>query len=106
MSGAPPKVDDATLKAEQKKGYCHSTGSLLTGSARAFVRQATAFHDEVKKDGSTPYTPEAGRYHLYISDACPWAHRCYTMIVLLGLEDVISVSSVDPLNTTGTGNVF
>src|SRR6185295_5489992 len=44
-----------------------------------FERQEDAFRDWVKADGSTRYAPTPDRYHLYISLACPWAHR--TLIV-------------------------
>ncbi|WP_417432043.1 glutathione S-transferase family protein [Kiloniella sp.] len=43
------------------------------------------------------FTPEAGRYHLYVSDACPWAHRTLVMRSLKGLEGAISVSTVNPV---------
>ena len=62
-----------------------------------FVRADSAFRDWIRADGSTPYTPEAGRYHLYVSLACPWAHRTLIYRKLKGLERVISVSVVDPL---------
>src|SRR6185436_17549364 len=39
----------------------------------------------------------AGRYHLYVSLACPWAHRSIIVRKLLGLENVISMSVVDPI---------
>jgi len=42
------------------------------------------------------FEPEPGRYHLYVSYACPWAHRALTVRALRGLEDVIDVSVVDP----------
>jgi putative glutathione S-transferase len=54
-----------------------------------FVRQASVFRDRVTD-------PEPGRYHLYISWACPWAHRIAIGRQLKGLEDVISMSAVDP----------
>jgi glutathionyl-hydroquinone reductase len=60
-----------------------------------FVRKATSFHHWIKADGSTPYTPDAGRYHLYVSLACPWAHRTLIFRKLKGLEDVIDLSIVD-----------
>jgi putative glutathione S-transferase len=41
------------------------------------------------------YPPEAGRYHLYVSLACPWAHRTLIMRALKGLQDMISVSVVN-----------
>lgn len=62
-----------------------------------FVRQDSAFRDWVRADGSTPFAPEAGRYHLYVSYACPWAHRTLIFRRLMKLEDVISVSVVHPL---------
>ena len=40
-----------------------------------FARQPDAFRDWVTTDGSSPYPAAAGRYHLYVSLACPWAHR-------------------------------
>jgi len=62
-----------------------------------FVRQDSAFRDQVRADGSTGFAPEAGRYHLYVSLACPWAHRTLIARKLLGLESAIGVSVVDPL---------
>jgi len=61
-----------------------------------FQRAETSFHNWIKADGSTPFTPDAGRYHLYISLACPWAHRTLIFRKLKGLEDAISLSVVDP----------
>jgi putative glutathione S-transferase len=65
-----------------------------TGS---FKRQEDAFRDWVKRDGSTPYAPEPGRYHLYVSLACPWAHRTIIFRRLKGLEDAIGMTVVDPV---------
>lgn len=62
-----------------------------------FVRQESAFRDWVRADGSTPFSPESGRYHLYVSLACPWAHRTLLFRRLKKLEDAISVSVVHPL---------
>src|SRR5450755_3840770 len=62
-----------------------------------FKRQEDAFRDWVKRDGSTPYKPERGRYHLYVSLACPWAHRTIILRTLKGLEETIGMSVVDPL---------
>ena len=62
-----------------------------------FVRKPTSFHDGIKADGSTSFTPDAGRYHLYISLACPWAHRTLIFRKLKGLEAVIDLSVVDHL---------
>jgi putative glutathione S-transferase len=62
-----------------------------------FKRQEDAFRDWVRRDGSTPYKPERGRYHLYVSLACPWAHRTIILRKLKGLEDVIGMTVVDPV---------
>jgi putative glutathione S-transferase len=63
----------------------------------SFVRQPNAFTDRISADGSSGYIAEPGRYHLYVSLACPWAHRAIIVRQLLGLEDVISMSVVDPI---------
>src|ERR1044072_1886291 len=63
----------------------------------AFKRQEGAFRDWVKPHGSTSYKPERGRYHLYVSLACPWAHRTIIMRKLKGLEEVIGMTVVDPV---------
>jgi putative glutathione S-transferase len=63
----------------------------------SFKRQEDAFRDWVKRDGSTSFRPERGRYHLYVSFACPWAHRTIIMRKLKGLEDVIGMTVVDPV---------
>ena len=61
-----------------------------------FVRQESRFRHQVSNDENSPYTPEKGRYHLYVSLACPWAHRTLIFRKLKQLEDIISVSVVKP----------
>ena len=61
-----------------------------------FERQDTAFRDRVRDDPDARFQPEAGRYHLYVSYACPWAHGTLMTRALKGLEDAVSVSVVDP----------
>ncbi len=61
----------------------------------AFKRPQSVFRDAVTADGASGFKAEAGRYHLYVSLACPWAHRTLIYRQLKGLEDVISVSVVD-----------
>lgn len=61
-----------------------------------FVRGETQFRDRVTADGSSGLPAEAGRYHLYVSLACPWAHRTLIVRKLLGLEGAISISVVHP----------
>src|SRR5437016_12159942 len=62
-----------------------------------FKRQEDAFRDWISNDGSTPYAAEAGRYHLYVSWACPWASRTIIVRKLKGLEDAIGMTAVDPI---------
>lgn len=62
-----------------------------------FKRQDDAFRDWVRADNSTPFKPEPGRYHLYVSLACPWAHRTLIVRRVKRLEDVVGVTVVDPV---------
>ncbi len=61
-----------------------------------FDRQETAFRDSIRDDPEARFQPEAGRYHLYVCRACPWAHRTLLVRSLKGLEDAITVDYVDP----------
>jgi putative glutathione S-transferase len=61
-----------------------------------FERSETSFREFVEDDDEARFQPEAGRYHLYVSYACPWAHGTLLTRSLKGLEDAISVDVVDP----------
>ncbi len=61
-----------------------------------FNRMATQFRNWITADGSSGFPATTNRYHLYISLACPWAHRTLIMRSIKGLNDVISLSIVDP----------
>jgi putative glutathione S-transferase len=63
----------------------------------AFVREDARFRDRVTADGSSGHTAQTGRYHLYVSLACPWAHRTVIIRELKGLQDAIGISFVDPI---------
>jgi glutathionyl-hydroquinone reductase len=62
-----------------------------------FERQEDAFREWISNDGLTPYPAVAGRYHLYVSLACPWAHRTLVVRKLKGLEQAIGVTVADPI---------
>lgn len=72
-------------------------------SGGRFIRKESQFRNWITKDGSPGPSGEGGfksekdRYHLYVSLACPWAHRTLIVRALKGLEDFISISVVNPL---------
>ena len=82
-------------------GKWHADGVFPTASGR-FVRAQSGFRNWVTRGGEAGpsgdggFKAAPGRYHLYISLACPWAHRTLIFRRLKRLEDVISVSVVDP----------
>ena len=69
----------------------------------SFIRKDTAFRNWITADGAPGpsgdggFKAESGRYHLYVSYACPWAHRTLIFRELKGLEAHVSVSVVHPL---------
>jgi putative glutathione S-transferase len=65
--------------------------------AGIFIRQDDAFRDEVTADGHSGFPAASGRYHLYVSLACPWAHRTIIVRKLKRLEGAIGMTVVDPL---------
>jgi len=71
-----------------------------------FERQEDEFRDWIRADGSTPYAPESGRYHLYVSLACPWAHRTLIVRELRHLAQAVGVTVVDPIRTDAEGWAF
>jgi glutathionyl-hydroquinone reductase len=71
-------------------------GERTPGPRGEFVRNTTSFRDWISADGSTGFPAETGRYHLYVSLACPWAHRTLILRKLKGLEGAIGLSVVDP----------
>lgn len=64
----------------------------FANEAGEFKRLASSFRNTISKNG--PHQPEAGRYHLYVSYACPWAHRTLITRILKGLTGIIGVTVV------------
>ncbi|WP_238121791.1 MULTISPECIES: glutathione S-transferase family protein [unclassified Xanthobacter] len=83
-------------------GVWHDQWYDTAATGGRFQRQASRFRNFITADGASGPTGEggfpaaAGRYHLYVSLACPWAHRTLIMRALKKLDAVISVSVVDP----------
>ncbi|KAH7238480.1 glutathione S-transferase [Fusarium tricinctum] len=77
-----------------------SSGSKVTDwvkpgdTSGEFKRQVSSFRDSISRDANAKYPAEKGRYHLYVSYACPWACRTLIARKLKGLEDFISFSVV------------
>ena len=86
-------------------GYLARRGRPQAARPGAFERPAYPFRGRITADGSSGYPAEPGRYHLYICWACPWAQRSAIVRALLGLEQVVSLSAVDPIRD-GRGWAF
>jgi putative glutathione S-transferase len=78
-------------------GVWHKGWGRRHDAGGEFVRPASRFRARVTADGSSGFPAAPGRYHLYVSTACPWAHRTLIFRKLKGLEEAISISIVDPL---------
>ncbi len=78
----------------------HDTKRMQNGR---FVRPTTRYRNWITPDGSAGpsgeggFPAERGRYHLYVALSCPWAHRTVILRKLKGLDDVISMSVVEPI---------
>ncbi|AEB30962.1 hypothetical protein CAT7_10810 [Carnobacterium sp. AT7] len=84
-------------------GKWHDQWYDTEGNGGRFIRQESQFRNWITADGSAGpsgeggFKAEPGRYHLYVALACPWANRALIMRKLKGLEEMISVSVVNPL---------
>src|SRR5262252_3141588 len=85
------------LKNGQWQEGWYDTGK----TAGEFVRTTSKFRNWITANGASGYRAERGRYHLYVSLACPWAHRTLIARVLKGLQEAISISVVEPVMTQG-----
>ncbi len=75
-------------------GVWHDVWYDTKTSEGRFVRRDSQFRNWVTADGSSGFAAEPGRYHLYVSLACPWAHRTLIVRRLKRLEDIVPVSVV------------
>ncbi|WP_339843570.1 glutathione S-transferase family protein [uncultured Halopseudomonas sp.] len=76
------------------EGIWHDEWYDTESTGGKFVREDAGFRDWIEPQGR--FAPESGRYHLYVSMACPWAHRALIMRKLKELEEHIPVSVVHP----------
>ena len=73
--------------------WTHETPDTAAGR---FIRPESRFRSRITADGSSGFKAEAGRYHLYVSYGCPWAHRTIIFRALKGLEGLVSMSIALP----------
>ena len=85
------------MPQHQKKDTYGNTWESEVSNDGEFVRHQTSFREQIRADGSTAYAAASARYHLYVSYACPWAHRTLITRKLKGLDDAISFDVVSPL---------
>ncbi|HCG5551764.1 TPA: glutathione S-transferase family protein [Vibrio parahaemolyticus] len=78
------------------EGVWHDVWYDTKANGGKFVREDAGFRDWIKTDSEVVFQPESGRYHLYVSLACPWAHRTLIFRKLKGLEPHIDVTVVCP----------
>ncbi|KAF2829208.1 hypothetical protein CC86DRAFT_318339 [Ophiobolus disseminans] len=80
-------IEGAILESAKKVGKVRDEDG-------AFKRQQSVFRSWIENKPNAEFPPEKGRYHLYVSYACPWAHRTLIVRELKGLKDIISYNSV------------
>lgn len=85
-------MSDSTNSAATKPSG--NTWTTEVNDKGEFIRKPTTFRNWIKKDGSTDFLPEKDRYHIYVSYACPWAHRTLVVLKLKNLSEYISFSTV------------
>jgi putative glutathione S-transferase len=77
-------------------GEFHPGMVELTDESGDVEREPTSFRNRIETAADARFPAEAGRYHLYVSYACPWAHRVLLTRALRGLESAVSVDVLDP----------
>lgn len=82
-------------------GLWHEGWYDTAATVGEFVRPGSQFRGWVSADGASGFRAGPDRYHLYVSLACPWAHRTLILRRLKRLEDVVGVSVVDPVMGEG-----
>lgn len=113
LSASSPEINDIAVTDQTStckpkrivRRLVSGSWQQLTNDTRSdggrFQRQDSAFRNWITDDGrpgptgESGFVAEAGRYHLYASLACPWAHRALIMRKLKGLEEIVSVSTVN-----------
>src|SRR5262249_31687875 len=90
-------ASEARMSGYLENGHWHSGWYDTRVTQGEFVRTRSIFRNWITADGSSRYPAEPGRYRLYVSLACPWAHRTLIARSLKKLEEIVSVSVVEPV---------
>jgi putative glutathione S-transferase len=80
-----------------KNGQWHEGWYDTQATQGEFIRTQAAFRSWITADGSSDYPAEPGRYRLYASLACPWAHRTLIAMAVKKLDEVVPISIVEPV---------
>jgi len=91
------KIGDTVLERSRLGMNIRAQFPDEQSTAGEFKRQPDTFRGWVTANGSSGYPAATGRYHLYVSWACPWAHRTIIVRKLKGLESVVGMTVVDPI---------
>lgn len=105
--GALPKIfPQRRYNCAQRKFFYMSTAASNAGGKHPavvddvvhgrFIRKESVFRNWISAEPNARFSPEANRYRLYVSFACPWAHRCLITRALKGLEHILPVTVVHP----------
>ncbi|KAK1557674.1 hypothetical protein Q3G72_029383 [Acer saccharum] len=101
VGGCKPDIRNGffTLSEFPLKQFVKMARSALheVSDTGAFMRTASTFRNFISRDLNSQFLAESGRYHLYISYACPWASRCLAYLKIKGLEKAITFTSVKPI---------
>lgn len=81
-----------------KEGVWYESDAIRNDEEGNYVRLDSQFRNVITDDGSSGYRAEPERYHLYVSYACPWAHRTLLARTILGLQEYITYSIVNPVS--------
>src|SRR5215468_6791514 len=69
---------------------------LVASNSGEYLRPSSQFRNRIKADDEAEFPALPGRYHLYVARACPWCHRTMLARVAKRLENIVSISYVEP----------
>ncbi|KIW64032.1 hypothetical protein PV04_08993 [Phialophora macrospora] len=97
--GDPSKATDSPAQLESTMTSAKAKANIIDwvkpgDKSGEFKRQVSSFRNWISSDPNAEFPAEKGRYHLYVSYACPWAHRTLIVRKLKGLEEIIPFTSV------------